>query len=712
MFPSLTGVNRLTIVGAFALLSVQPFRANAAEALQFNRDIRPILSENCFACHGHDKNQRKAKLRLDVRDVAIEKEAIVPGKPEQSKLVEHIFATDPDEIMPPPKSRKSLTAAQKEVLKQWIKEGAQYEPHWAYIPPKRATVPQPKNVAWVKNPVDAFIAAGLEAKKIQPSREADKATLLRRLSLDLIGLPPTPEEVAAYLKDTSPKAYERQVDRLLASPHYGERMAVPWLDLVRFADTVGYHGDQNQRIFPYRDYVINAFNRNKPFDEFTIEQIAGDMMSNRTPETLVASGFNRLNMMTREGGAQPKEYLAKYAGDRVRTVSMTWMGSTMGCAECHDHKYDPFTSKDFYQMEAFFADLKQWGVYMDYGYTPNPDLRGYSNDHPFPPEIEVESPYLTQRIEKLRKSAREVETTAAAELKKQPENVAAFESWRKQSLTFLKAWPTGWASPEPVVDVRMKDTNSVAETNFTVVTDGRITFSDKAKESTKISLSLSNVWVSAIRLEIVPQEVGEASGAARKKKNGTAITLAAAIKKAEGKDKKLSFYFAEADHKKERYVNGAPVIGVKDLWQISTEHGTQSAVWLLEEPVEVKAGESLVVNLGNLAVASARVAVTPFVGEQPLDCGIGAPLQKALERNSHRGEDGALLARTYLLSTHWNKSALAKDRELQASIRECRNGKAWSMISEAREPLVTRVLARGNWQDESGEVVQPGCRTF
>jgi len=218
-----------------------------------------------------------------------------------------------------------------------LTKGQEYQPHWAYIVPTRPAVPKVQNQAWVKTPIDAFILAQLEAKNLKPSPDADRATLLRRLSLDLIGLPPTWDEVQAALKAPADKWYEQAIDRLLASPHYGERMAVQWLDLVRYADTVGYHGDQNQRIFPYRDYVINAFNNNMPFDQFTREQLAGDLIPNATVDQRVASGFNRLNMMTREGGAQPAEYLVKYAADRVRTVAGTWLGSTVGCAECHDH---------------------------------------------------------------------------------------------------------------------------------------------------------------------------------------------------------------------------------------------------------------------------------------------------------------------------------------------------------------------------------------
>jgi hypothetical protein len=685
----------------------------ATNDIQFNRDIRPILSESCFSCHGPDKNVRKAKLRLDVREVAIEREAIVPGKPDESKVVEHIFATDPDEIMPPPKSRKNLTEAQKELLKKWIAAGAEYQPHWAYIQPQRPEVPQTRNPQWVRNPIDAFILHSLENKKIRPSREADKAELLRRLSLDLIGLPPTVEEASAYLADKSPKAYERQVDRLLASPHFGERMAVPWLDLVRYADTVGYHGDQNVNVFPYRDYVIDAFNRNKPFDQFTIEQIAGDLLPHPSKETLVATAFNRLNMMTREGGAQPKEYLAKYAGDRVRTLSMAWLGSTMGCAECHDHKFDPFSTKDFYQMEAFFADVKQWGVYQDYGYTPNPELKGFSNDHPFPPEIEVASPYLERRIAGLERRSDDLSAQIASRRKADRLKQAAFEQWRKSSLAFLKQWPTGWVIPSPGVALQMKDTNSIAQTNFTVRADASVAFSDQPKENLKLTLGLSNTWVSAIRLEIVPQEGAVDKTGRRKKRSGASIALAASIKSADAnKASKLSFYDAEADHKQERYVNGFAVIGVKDMWQISPDHEQQVAVWILDKPVEVKNGDALVVDFGNLAVASARVAISPFVAGNPLKAGIGEPLRKALEKSRSSKSVESLVARTYLLSTASDREGLQEIRKVQKDIRQCRNGLAQVVVTEAREPLVTRVLGRGNWQDETGEIVSPGVPHF
>ena len=299
--------------------------------------------------------------------------------------------------MPPPKSHKKLTPEQKETLRRWVASGAEYQAHWAYIAPKRWPVPRYAFPELGKNPIDAFVQHALAAKGLKPSPEADWRTLLRRVSLDLVGLPPTIAELRAYEATSDDMAYEDQVDRLLQSPHFGERMAQHWLDLARYADTVGFHGDQNQNAWAYRDYVIEAFNRNKPFDQFTLEQLAGDLLASPTAEQRVATCFNRLNMMTREGGAQAKEYLARYTADRIRTVGMAWLGSTLNCCECHDHKFDPFTMKDFYSLGAFFADVKQWGIYQDYEYTPNPELKGWSNDHPWPPEIVVDSPALARR---------------------------------------------------------------------------------------------------------------------------------------------------------------------------------------------------------------------------------------------------------------------------------------------------------------------------
>jgi hypothetical protein len=333
-------------------------------ALQYNRDIRPIISENCFTCHGADSAARKASLRLDRFDDAIaprkdSNPAIVPGKPGESALVKRIFADDPDDVMPPPKTHKVLTTQQKQTLKQWIAEGAKYEAHWSLIAPKRGEMPAVKNARWVRNPIDSFILARLEREGLEPNSEADRRTLLRRVSLDLTGLPPTPAEISAFLADRSPDAYEKQVDRLLASPHWGEHRARYWLDAARYADTHGIHIDDYREIWPYRDWVINALNRNEPFDQFTIEQLAGDLLPNPTLDQKVASGFNRCNITTSEGGAIDDEYYVLYARDRTDTTSQVFLGLTAGCAVCHDHKYDRLTQKEFYALSAFFNNTTQ-----------------------------------------------------------------------------------------------------------------------------------------------------------------------------------------------------------------------------------------------------------------------------------------------------------------------------------------------------------------
>ncbi|MEP6754278.1 MAG: PSD1 and planctomycete cytochrome C domain-containing protein [Chthonomonadales bacterium] len=354
-FASIAPVGLLAIAASVGTAqSAKP----ATPTVNFQRDVRPVLSNICSACHGPDAKERKANLRLDTEEGA--RRTIVAHFPEKSSLYTRMKQTGPGQ-MPPVTFARRPTAKQIELIGQWIKEGAKWEQHWAYAPLHKPTPPVVSGT-WAKTPVDRFILARLAPAKLHPSPETDRRTLIRRLSFDLTGLPPTFEEVLNFVRDRSPYAYEKVVDRLLASPHFGERLAVYWLDLVRYADTRGYHGDQNQEISPYRDYVINAFNSNMPFDQFTREQLAGDLLPTPTQDQRIASGYNKLLMTTEEGGSQAKEYMAKYAADRVRNVSAVWMGSTMGCCQCHDHKYDPFSTVDFYSMAAFFADVKQTAV--------------------------------------------------------------------------------------------------------------------------------------------------------------------------------------------------------------------------------------------------------------------------------------------------------------------------------------------------------------
>ena len=355
------------LFSGLGLLSVLllPAMTSGQEKVSFDRQIRSILSSNCYQCHGPDEKARQADLRLDLEEGMFADRDLVTvkaGDRSGSELFQRISSDDADLQMPPPDSGKTLSKDQVELIGRWIDEGAGWESHWAWTAPQQVTVPNPRKSRWVLNDIDRFVLARLQGSGFKPSEEADRVTLIRRLTFDLIGLPPTPAEVADFVHDEEPRAYERLVDRLLQSRHYGERMAIYWLDVVRYADSNGYHADKPRPISPYRDYVIQAFNENMPFDQFVIEQLAGDLLPDATDQQRTASGFNMLLQTTDEGGAQAKEYLAKYSSDRVRNTSSIFMGVTLGCAECHDHKFDPFTTRDFYQFAAFFADIKEVGV--------------------------------------------------------------------------------------------------------------------------------------------------------------------------------------------------------------------------------------------------------------------------------------------------------------------------------------------------------------
>jgi hypothetical protein len=346
------------VLGVLAFCS-DPVSAADRPALEYNRDVRPILAENCFACHGSDSAARKADMRLDRRDDAIKAGAIAPGDTESSELIARINAQDPQELMPPPVTAKKLTQDQKQILGRWIAEGAAYQPHWSLIPPKRPALPVVQNEAWIRNPIDRFVLAKLEEKGLRPAPEANRRTLARRLSLDLTGMPPEPAVVEEFLQDGAPDAYESLVSRLLDSPRWGEHRARYWLDSARYADTNGYHFDNFREAWAFRDWVIDAFNRNLSFDRFTIEQLAGDLLPGSTLDQQIASGFNRCNSTTNEGGVIPDEYQVLYTRDRTETVSQVWMGLTAGCAVCHDHKFDPISQREFYELAAFFNNTTQ-----------------------------------------------------------------------------------------------------------------------------------------------------------------------------------------------------------------------------------------------------------------------------------------------------------------------------------------------------------------
>lgn len=372
-------------------------------AVDFSSEIRPILSDKCFQCHGPDKDHRKAGFRLDTKEGAMADlggyKAVVPGDPEKSEIWKRITATDPEDVMPPLKSSKSLDDSEKEKIRQWILQGANWEEHWAFKPVARPELPDVKFDEWVRNPVDHFVLARLEREGLNPAPAATREKLLRRVYLTLTGLPPNPEELDAFLEDTSEDAYERQVDRLLESAAYGEHMARYWLDGARYGDTHGLHLDNERSIWPYRDWVVQAFNDNLPFDDFTVDQIAGDLLPEPRRDQLVATGFNRCNVSTSEGGAIPEEFAVRYAIDRVSTLSTVWMGLTAGCAQCHDHKFDPLSQKEFYSLYAFYNNLDE-----------NP-MDG--NAFLYPPTLRLDSPQdkavlesKEDQIEKVEKAIR------------------------------------------------------------------------------------------------------------------------------------------------------------------------------------------------------------------------------------------------------------------------------------------------------------------
>jgi hypothetical protein len=394
------------------VVAAPPTRASTVSSgVEFNRDVRPILSENCFPCHGADSAARKAGLRLDRFEEATAPRkdsppAIVPGKPEASELVRRITVVDPDDIMPPAKTHKVLSADQKELLKNWIAAGADYQPHWSLIAPKRPELPEVQNKRWPRNAIDYFVLARLEKEGLTPAPEADRRTLARRVSLDLIGLPPSPEEVEAFLNDRSPDAYEKLVDRLLASPHWGEHRARYWLDAARYADSNGIHIDNYREMWAYRDWVIVAFNHNMSFDQFTLEQLAGDLLPNRTLDREIATGFNRCNITTSEGGAIDEEYLVLYTRDRTETTSQVWLGLTAGCAVCHDHKYDRLTQKEFYSMSAFFNNTTQKAMDGNVKDTPPVVVVPAAKDRPRWPQLEAETKESKTKVDKRREAGR------------------------------------------------------------------------------------------------------------------------------------------------------------------------------------------------------------------------------------------------------------------------------------------------------------------
>ncbi|MBI3470063.1 MAG: PSD1 domain-containing protein [Candidatus Solibacter usitatus] len=686
--------------------------------VSFNRDIRPIMSDTCFRCHGPDKNARMAGLRLDLRDEALKPAAsravpIVPGDPERSAVVQRVLANDA-RVMPPKYAHKELTPAQKELIRRWVAEGARYEGHWAYAPVKRPAVP-----AGARYPIDAFVQARLARDGLAPAPEADQRTLLRRLALDLTGLPPTSAEVEAFAKDRSPEAYEKVVDRLLASPRYAEKQTMHWLDAVRYADTCGFHGDNPFPAWPYRDFVLRSFRDNKPFDQFTREQLAGDLLPDATVEQKIASAYNRLNRTSAEGGVQPKEYLAKYAADRVRTTSTVWLGSTMGCAECHDHKFDPFAARDFYSMKAFFADIQETGLVPDNG------PKAWGTQLALPSEAQRE------RMEQIRRQL------AATRLKldERATGLAARRAeWEREILRRYDSGELAWRYQRPV------SAESANGATLTIYNDelvessspgvpprpgeGLIVASGPNPDNETYTVTLkpgAGVWT-ALGVEVVQDEglagVRVARGADRLvlTEVEAGVPFAMATSNLGNRSPELPAMAA---------MDGDPKTG----WGVAT-YGENRNLFLalrFARPLRTEADSRLVVRLRHdsdyrrATIGRFRLALSPGEHSWPeasrggkasggLPEAVLAALRAPEEKRSET-QQKAVLGHFQWAAAEMQPLAL-EVAKLEAEMGLLDAAIPRVVVAESGDPAQTRILPRGNWMDDSGEIVEPAIPAF
>lgn len=682
---------------------------NAAlpKVVEFNRDIRPILSENCFFCHGPDKNKREADLRLDTeegltgsKNTPDKHGAVIPGRPADSELVHRILSTDPDAVMPPPASGKQLSPRDIDLLKLWIEQGAKYEGHWAFLPLRGID----GSAETPGKTIDAMIREGLKATPLQPGQTADRVTLIRRLGFDLVGLPPTPEEVDAFVKDSSTNSYEKVVDRLLASPHFGERLAIWWLDLVRYADSVGYHGDQDVSVSPFRQYVIDSFNANKRFDQFTQEQLAGDLLPQPTREQLIASGYNRLGMMSAEGGVQDKEYLAKYIAERVRNASGTWMGVTLGCAECHDHKYDPFTTRDFYRFEAFFADIQERGLYS------GSDSSGTWGSFIKVPSSEQEA--------------------ALADLDRQ---IAATKQVLATPTPELEQAQSAWETTQvPWHFIQPKELKSENGVTLTIKDDGSILASGANPATDTYTLTFDNIppGITAFRLDVLPDDSLPAKGPGRAG-NGNFVLSEFVVKQhsSDGSTQPIALQNATATYEQTGAAGGNPYgkwaiaaaidgdeKGKTWGWAVMEQVGRpHSAIFETTSDLTVGAGSSLTIamlqNLDNPqhTIGRFRLAVTSSARPVRMDQLPPPQIASILkipsdQRNEQQKSELAAHYRSIapgLEPTRQQLAALEKSRkELDSQIPT-------TLVTASVPPRMVRVLRRGNWMDDSGEEVTP-----
>jgi len=667
------------------------------DRVEFNRDIRSILAENCFACHGPDGNKRQADLRLDLESSARASRdngaAVVPGDAESSLLLKRILSDNEFERMPPPATGKSLTARQTELLRRWIAQGAAWEQHWSFIAPRRYDPPAVRDDTWVQTPIDRFVLAKLESMQWTPAREADRRTLARRLYFDLIGLPPAPEQVDAFLADTTPTAYEQFVDNLLRSEHFGERLASYWLDLVRYADTAGYHSDNHRDLFLYRDYVIQAFNNDKPFDQFCREQLAGDLIPNATNEQRIASGFNRLLQTTEEGGAQPKEYTAKYAADRVRNTSVIFLGLTMGCCECHNHKYDPLTARDFYSMQAFFADVTETPV-------------GRQAQTPIPlPQQEKQLAELDEQLARQRSDL----------YRPTDELRVAQDEWDAAQRTAIEQGRSHWRV------VKAESVSSSGGVQFQALDDLSLLAAEANpdKDVYTVVLRPGAGTVTGIRLEALKHDSFPNNGLSRANGNFvlTAVELESKLANAE-KPEPVKIVSAAADFSQDSFPVAHAIDGKADTgWAVNghVQPADRKASFGFEKPLTLAEDTLLTLRLrfesphAQHTIGRFRIAVTSLDAPALSDSGLPEEIASivAIEPATRSEEQRQKLFRHYR-DTAPALAALRQQISERVGQREA-IVKAFpqTLITVAMTPRTVRILPRGNWLDDSGEIVEP-----
>lgn len=695
---------------------IASFAANAIaqqpskSAIDYSRQIRPILSDKCFRCHGPDAAERKGGFRLDQRESAIAKAdsgetPIVPGKPDQSELLKRIHATDADVQMPPPALQKKLTAEEKTLLREWIATGADYQQHWAFIPPRAPTFPVVKDASWARNPIDLFTLAKREQLGLTSSPAASKEMLLRRVSFDLTGLPPTIAELDVFVANRSPDAYEQQVDRLLASPYYGERVAVDWLDASRFADTHGFHIDSGRDMTRWREYVIESFNQNVPYSQFTLEQLAGDLLPSTGDEgrdlrQKIASGFNRNHMINFEGGAIPQEYLTAYIIDRVNTTSTVYLGLTVGCSQCHDHKYDPITQKDFYQLYAFFNAVPESGLDGSKG-----------NAAPF---LKTPTTYQRNEIARITAKMQSIQQQLAGDM---PDVDAEQVKWEQ---TAAKSTEVKWLLADKV------EAKSRGGANFKVLDDKSLLTSgpNAATELLEFNWYAGSPLVTAIRVEALADDSFPAKGPGRSQNGNfvlTGIKVEAADRSGNFTEKKIRR--ATADFEQETF----PLANALDAkagsgWAIHPQVGKDHyAILELAEPIKSSEGSRLKVTLqfdsqfGQHQVGRVRLATSdaeqPIGGNSP-----PAKVAKLLQQSRDSRSTTEQLEVTTYFRTNVSK-LLRNSRDelaaLQARQKELEAAIPTTMVMQEGAARPTYLLMRGAYdKPDKDQPLTPNVPSF